>query len=173
MPDEKPAEPTPPPPKDPGSGLAVAIVVLLVGAMAAGAWLLHREHVTVGGIEKTALTDLGPDAVTTPSGLRYKEFQVGAGPSPKVGQIVVVHYHGRFPDGTVFDSSRQKGAPYKFPIGMGKVIKGWDEGILDMKVGGIRRFVVPPELAYGAQGSAPRIPPNATLVFDVELKAIE
>jgi FKBP-type peptidyl-prolyl cis-trans isomerase len=106
--------------------------------------------------------------VTTPSGLRYTDLVVGTGPSPRVGQTAVVHYTGTLTDGTQFDSSRDRGQPYSFPLGMGSVIKGWDEGVATMKVGGRRKLVVPPVLGYGAAGKG-TIPPNATLVFDVEL----
>ncbi|MFL6336646.1 MAG: FKBP-type peptidyl-prolyl cis-trans isomerase [Pyrinomonadaceae bacterium] len=106
--------------------------------------------------------------VTTPSGLRYTDLVVGTGPSPRRGQTAVVHYTGTLTDGTKFDSSRDKGQPYPFVLGTGRVIKGWDEGVATMKVGGRRKLVVPPALGYGATGNG-TIPPNATLVFDVEL----
>ncbi|MCE3230858.1 MAG: FKBP-type peptidyl-prolyl cis-trans isomerase [Alphaproteobacteria bacterium] len=111
--------------------------------------------------------------VTTASGLQYTDVKEGTGPSPKNGQVVSVHYTGTLPDGTKFDSSRDRPAPFKFTLGAGQVIKGWDEGIATMKVGGQRSLVIPPELGYGAQGAGGVIPPNSTLHFDVELIGVE
>jgi len=119
---------------------------------------------------------LGVDLKTmtkTPSGLAYKDTKVGTGPVAKAGQKATVHYTGWLPDGTKFDSSRDGGQPFGFAIGAGQVIKGWDEGVAGMKVGGRRLLVLPPDLAYGAAGSPPVIPPNATLVFDVELLGVK
>jgi len=112
--------------------------------------------------------------VTTASGLKYEEMKVGTGPSPKAGQTVTVHYTGTLTDGTTFDSSRDKGQPFSFTIGQGQVIKGWDEGVMSMKVGGRRKLIVPAALGYGADGTpGGPIPPNATLNFDVELLGTE
>jgi peptidylprolyl isomerase len=111
--------------------------------------------------------------VTTASGLKYVDLKVGDGESPKAGQTVVVHYTGTLQDGTKFDSSLDKGRPVPFVIGRGKVIPGWDEGLMTMKVGGKRRLTVPPKLGYGPSGNPPTIPPNATLFFDVELLGIK
>ncbi len=111
--------------------------------------------------------------VTTPSGLKYVELKVGSGATPKTGQIVSVQYTGTLENGTKFDSSRDRGVPFEFPIGTGQVIKGWDEGLSTMKVGGRRKLIIPPSLGYGAQGAGDAIPPNATLIFDVELLGIK
>lgn len=106
--------------------------------------------------------------ITTASGLKYVDLVEGTGASPQPGQTVVVHYTGTLQNGTKFDSSRDKGQPVPFVIGRGKVIKGWDEGLMTMKVGGRRKLIVPPQLGYGVTGNQ-NIPPNSTLIFDVEL----
>lgn len=116
---------------------------------------------------------LGAKAVTTPSGLRYEDIAVGTGESPQPGKQVVVHYTGTLEDGTKFDSSLDRNQPFEFQIGVGRVIKGWDEGVMSMKIGGKRKLVIPPQLGYGARGAGGVIPPNATLVFEVELLGIK
>ena len=106
----------------------------------------------------------------TTSGLEYIEVEAGTGVQAETGKMVSVHYTGKFQDGKVFDSSISRGEPITFPLGKGRVIKGWDEGIAMMKVGGKARLTIPPDLAYGESGAGSGvIPPNATLVFDVEL----
>jgi len=111
---------------------------------------------------------------TTPSGLRYYDMKVGPGPGPKSGQTVSVQYTGTLLDGTKFDSTADHGGqPFNFAVGNGEVIKGWDEGVLPMKVGGKRRLVIPGDLAYGDSPPGPPITPNATLVFDIELVAVK
>jgi peptidylprolyl isomerase len=105
----------------------------------------------------------------TASGLEYIDNVVGTGASPKTGQQVTVHYTGTLEDGTKFDSSVDRGQPFTFVIGVGQVIKGWDEGVSSMKVGGKRKLMIPANLGYGARGAGNVIPPNAKLNFDVEL----
>jgi peptidylprolyl isomerase len=106
---------------------------------------------------------------TTPSGLQYWDLVVGTGATAMPGNVVKVHYSGFLTTGAKFDSSRDRGEPFTFPLGAGQVIKGWDEGVAGMKVGGQRQLRIPPELGYGAAGAPGAIPPNATLIFDVEL----
>jgi peptidylprolyl isomerase len=113
------------------------------------------------------------NAVTTPSGLKYVELKEGTGATPQPGQTVEVHYVGTLENGTKFDSSRDRGQPFSFKIGVGQVIKGWDEGLSTMKVGGRRQLIIPSELGYGARGAGGVIPPNATLLFDVELLGVK
>ena len=111
--------------------------------------------------------------VTTSSGLKYVDLVVGSGVSPQSGQTVSVNYTGTLENGTKFDSSYDRGRPFEFRIGTGSVIKGWDEGLMSMKVGGKRRLIIPAALGYGARGARPTIPPNATLVLEVELLAVK
>jgi FKBP-type peptidyl-prolyl cis-trans isomerase FkpA len=112
-------------------------------------------------------------SITTASGLIIEELQVGAGAEAAAGQHVSVHYTGWLTDGTKFDSSKDRGDPFEFPLGAGHVIRGWDEGVQGMKVGGTRKLTIPPDLGYGARGAGGVIPPNATLVFEVELLETE
>jgi FKBP-type peptidyl-prolyl cis-trans isomerase len=111
--------------------------------------------------------------ITTPSGLKYIDDKEGTGATAKAGDQVSVHYTGKLKDGTKFDSSVDRGQPFDFPLGAGRVIKGWDEGVAGMKVGGKRKLIIPPELGYGARGAGNVIPPNAELHFDVELLKIK
>lgn len=110
-----------------------------------------------------------PKAVTTPSGLKYVVIRKGHGDTPKPGTLLTVNYTGRLLDGTKFDSSLDRGRPFKFPVGEHRVIKGWDEAFLGMRKGEKRILIIPPQLAYGSRGAGRVIPPNSTLVFDVEL----
>lgn len=109
----------------------------------------------------------------TASGLRITDLEVGTGAEASSGQTVVVHYRGTLEDGSQFDASYDRGTPFSFPLGAGRVIKGWDEGVQGMKVGGKRKLVIPPELGYGARGAGGVIPPNATLIFEVELLEVK
>ena len=116
------------------------------------------------------------NAMTTPSGLQIVDTTVGTGASPRTGQTCVMHYTGWLSEGgkkgKKFDSSVDRGQPFEFPIGMKRVIAGWDEGVATMKVGGKRTLIIPPDLGYGARGAGGVIPPNATLIFDVELLGV-
>jgi FKBP-type peptidyl-prolyl cis-trans isomerase FkpA len=110
--------------------------------------------------------------ITTDSGLQIEDLEIGSGDSAAKGHAVTVHYTGWLTDGTKFDSSKDRNDPFRFPLGRGHVIKGWDEGVAGMQVGGRRKLTIPPQLGYGARGAGGVIPPNATLVFEVELLAL-
>jgi len=142
--------------------LIVVIVVLVIAAIAFVAFngFANRKSST-------------PNAVsTTASGLKIDDLIVGTGQAAKAGDTISVHYTGYLADGTKFDSSLDRNQPYEFVLGQGNVIPGWDQGLVGMKVGGKRKLTIPPELAYGAQGTGP-IPPNATLTFEVQLLGIK
>ncbi len=135
------------------------IALALIAALVAGGLIYFFASRRAGGKE-----------VTTASGLKYIDLQEGSGASPQTGQTVYVQYTGTLENGKKFDSSYDHGGqPVPFPIGVGRVIKGWDEGLMTMKVGGKRRLIVPPKLGYGPMGKPPDIPGNSTLIFDVEL----
>ena len=112
-------------------------------------------------------------AVTLDDGLKYEDTECGTGPEAASGDTLTVHYIGKLENGKKFDASRDHGQPFTFPLGAGQVIKGWDEGLVGMKAGGKRTLTIPPDLGYGATGSPPVIPPNATLIFEVELLSID
>ena len=145
--------------------------------MAACAAVATASIVSIGILSMTDDASAQSKPVTTSSGLQMVDTQAGTGASPKAGQTAVVHYTGYLNDngkkGKKFDSSVDRGSPFEFPIGQGRVIKGWDEGVASMKVGGKRTLIIPPALGYGAQGAGGVIPPNATLIFDVELLGVK
>jgi peptidylprolyl isomerase len=132
--------------------------------------------VATGVTAMSEASDAQP-VTTTPSGLKIIDLKVGAGPSPKPGQTCVMNYTGWLYEngnkGKKFDSSLDRNQPFSFPIGQHQVIAGWDEGVATMKVGGKRTLIIPPELGYGARGAGGIIPPNATLIFDVELLSVK
>ena len=142
----------------------VAVLILaVIGVMAYSS--LNRGKATSSPLDTSGMT-------TIASGLQYKDLVVGKGQEAKPGDAVSVHYTGWLTDGTKFDSSVDRGQPFEFTIGIGQVIQGWDEGVAGMKVGGKRKLLIPPALGYGVSGAGNTIPPNATLIFDVELLAI-
>ncbi|MGI9230488.1 MAG: FKBP-type peptidyl-prolyl cis-trans isomerase [Methylocystis sp.] len=125
------------------------------------------------GVATFSMAQAASEVTLTASGLKIIDNKIGSGASPKIGQTCVMHYTGWLyingAKGKKFDSSRDRGEPFEFAIGQGKVIPGWDEGIETMKVGGKRTLIIPPQLGYGAAGAGASIPPNSTLIFDVEL----
>lgn len=142
------------------------VLLLLIVAIAIPA-CSQKEATTAP--EKGAETQTAAGAVKTASGLSYTDLVVGTGAVPTSGKDVTVHYTGWLEDGKKFDSSRDTGRPFVFRIGAGQVIPGWDEGVMSMKVGGKRKLIIPSLLGYGAAGAGGVIPPNATLIFEVEL----
>ena len=143
---------------------ALVLVIVLAGIFTAGA-------------PTTAAAQAVGKTMTTPSGLQITDSKIGTGATPQPGQICVMHYTGWLYQGGAkgkkFDSSLDRGQPFSFTLGQGQVIKGWDEGLATMHVGGKRTLIIPPQLGYGERGAGGVIPPNATLIFDVELLAIK
>ena len=160
--------------------LALIIVIILI---VIAAFVFYRKSISDW---RTSPLSLNPAASSIPSpsptpentmiqmenGLQIQNLKVGTGPEAKTGYAVAVNYLGTLENGTKFDSSYDRGEPFQFNLGAGKVIKGWDIGVAGMKVGGKRKLIIPPDLAYGEKGIGP-IPPNATLVFEVELLAVQ
>lgn len=149
------------------------IAVVAIASLAIAGVLLAGLLFVFGGRGNSAPVAAPGAEVAMPSGLKYVDEVVGTGESPRPGQNVTVHYTGTLENGTKFDSSVDRGQPFTFPIGKGRVIKGWDEGVMTMKVGGKRRLIVPSSLGYGPAGNPPKIPPNATLIFEVELLGVQ
>jgi len=118
------------------------------------------------------MSDSAQNEVTTGSGLKYVDLQEGQGAEARSGQTVSVHYTGWLENGTKFDSSHDRRDPFSFKLGAGQVIRGWDEGVAGMKIGGKRKLTIPADLGYGARGAGGVIPPNATLIFEVELLGV-
>lgn len=144
-------------------------MMAIAAALAVGSAIIPNNY-AIAETQGTSMT-------TTPSGLQYEDTVVGTGATPETGQICVMNYTGWLyvdgKKGAKFDSSLDRGTPFEFPIGTGRVIKGWDEGVASMKVGGKRTLIIPPALGYGARGAGGVIPPNATLIFDVELLGVK
>jgi FKBP-type peptidyl-prolyl cis-trans isomerase len=132
----------------------------------------RKFRLTLGGMLVLVAVIAVGIAAWRPRGTRVVDVKVGTGPAVKAGDSVEVHYLGRLADGTTFDSSKPRGVPFVFPVGQGRVIKGWDAGLVGMRAGGVRRLSIPPEEAYGERGVPPVIPPNSTLHFEVELLKI-
>jgi peptidylprolyl isomerase len=149
---------------EPARLVAAAFATLLAGCIATGA-------------PTTVEAQTEGKTFTQASGLKITDTKVGTGASPKTGQICVMHYTGWLyvngQKGAKFDSSLDRGQPFEFPIGKGQVIKGWDDGVAGMKVGGKRTLIIPPDLGYGARGAGGVIPPHATLIFEVELLGVK
>lgn len=122
-----------------------------------------------GGSTSVEQEDCDTSERTTDSGLVIQDLECGSGEEAQSGETVTVHYVGTLEDGTQFDSSRDRDEPFPFALGSGSVIRGWDEGVVGMKPGGVRKLTIPPDLAYGPAGRPPVIPPNATLIFEIEL----
>jgi peptidylprolyl isomerase len=145
------------------------MLLLLVAIAIPACAQKETQKETQAGAEKKGEPAAAANTVKTPSGLAYVELVPGSGPSPVAGKQVKVHYTGWLENGTKFDSSVDRGEPFSFAIGAGQVIPGWDEGVMSMKVGGKRKLIIPAQLGYGSAGAGGVIPPNATLIFEVEL----
>ncbi len=150
--------------------LRVQRIILIVALIASAAIFSYASWTRNNPIENTQIQ--GENMVTTDSGLSYEDLMVGEGPQAQAGDKVSVHYTGWLEDETKFDSSLDRNQPFEFQLGAGMVIKGWDEGVAGMQVGGKRKLIIPSELGYGQRGAGNVIPPGATLIFEVELLAI-
>ena len=152
--------------------LAALAVVALLAACGDGQEASPTPTPTATQVEG-GLPPVSGEPTVTASGLQFIDIEVGTGDAPQSGQTVEAHYTGWLADGTKFDSSLDRGQPLSFVLGAGQVIASWEEGVASMKVGGKRRLIIPPELGYGERGYPPVVPPNAQLIFDVELLAIK
>ncbi len=150
-----------------GGSLTVCLVVLISGCS-------RNEESPASNTpaQAPAAAPSAPSAANATE-LKIEDVKVGTGAVAETGKNVTVHYTGWLTDGTKFDSSKDRGEPFTFPLGAGRVIKGWDQGVVGMKVGGVRKLTIPPGLGYGASGAGGVIPPNATLVFEVELLGVQ
>lgn len=146
--------------------LALPAAALMLAAITASAPAAHARAAHKAGAKAGKV-------VTLKDGLKYQDIVVGKGPSPKPGDLVTVNYVGMLTNGSVFDASSRHGGTFSFPIGQGQVIRGWDEGVMTMHVGGTRKLIIPPSLGYGPSGAPPAIPPNATLIFKIQLLGIK
>jgi len=151
--------------------LQFALVIGLLALLAVAYGCGKSEKASTA--ESSSPAKVNGQPTTTASGLQYWDIVVGTGATATPGNMVRVHYTGFLTSGEKFDSSRDRGEPFAFPLGAGQVIKGWDEGVAGMKVGGQRQLRIPPALGYGAAGAGGVIPPNATLIFDVELLGVD
>jgi FKBP-type peptidyl-prolyl cis-trans isomerase len=157
---------------------AVFAVIAFVATASSGLAWPHKdkEDKEKDSSNQQVVYPIGPDAegyYTSSTGLKFQDMKKGEGPRPRNGQSVMVHYVGWLTNGQKFDSSIDRGQPFEFVIGAGNVIKGWDEGVKGMHVGGQRRLLIPPQLGYGAKGAGDSIPPNSKLVFDIQLIGVK
>ena len=166
----------------------VFIFIVLILALGAGGWALYsRSQSSEGSMEELISTptpvpadamdeqtqQTAGEVMTLEGGLKVQDLKVGEGQEAKAGDTIAVHYTGWLTDGTKFDSSLDRGQPFAFALGQGMVIQGWDMGVQGMRIGGKRRLEIPPQLGYGERGAGDIIPPGATLIFEVELLAIQ
>jgi len=151
----------------------IAIIVVALLLIAAVVYFAFLRGTPSSSSPTSGPSTSSQGLITTDSGLQYEDLVVGDGAEARAGDTVSVHYTGWLEDGTKFDSSVDRGVPFEFTLGRGMVIKGWDEGVAGMKVGGKRRLIIPADLGYGSSGAGGVIPPNATLIFEVELLEIK
>jgi len=154
------------------TALVVVLVLALVVCGCKSQQPEEAKEVDAVDAARKSGTPTGNEVVTMDSGLEYIDVKVGEGAEAKAGQTVSVHYTGWLVDGSKFDSSVDRGQPFEFPLGGGSVIKGWDEGVAGMKIGGVRKLIIPSDLGYGSRGAG-LIPPNSTLIFEVELLGVK